>query len=105
MKHFTVCDFSGTRNPGGGGGGGNGMLDMSELVEVTFLRRSASASRLLPPAPARGAPALASSVVAETASTPVAQFVFFGPSVSTSKYVTQIQNLLFQRSINLESKF
>ena len=77
MKHFTVCDFSGTRNPGGGGGGGNGMLDMSELVEVTFLRRSASASRLLPPAPACGAPALDSSVVAETASTAVAQCVFF----------------------------
>ena len=63
MKHFTVCDFSGTRNPGGGGGGGNGMLDMSELVEVTFLRRSASASRLLP-ASARGTPALDNSVVA-----------------------------------------
>ena len=77
MKHFTVCDFSGIRNPGGGGGGGNGMLDMSELVEVTFLRRSASASRLLPPAPpACGAPALDSSVVAETASTTVAQCAF-----------------------------
>ena len=63
LKHFTVCDFSGTRNPGGGGGGGNGMLDMSELVEVTFLRRSASASRLLL-APARGTPALDNSVVA-----------------------------------------
>ena len=80
------------------------MFDMSELVEVTFLRRSASASRLIRPAPpACGTPA--DSVVAETASTTVAQFVFFGPSVSTSKYVTQIQNLLFQRSINLESKF
>ena len=76
MKHFTVCDFSGTRNPGGGGGGGNGMFDMSELVEVTFLRRSASASRLPWPAPP--------AVVAETASTIAAQCVFFGPSVSTS---------------------
>ena len=75
MKHFTVCDFSGTRNPGGGGGGGNGMFDMSELVEVTFLRRSASASRLPWPAPpACGTPA--DSVVAETASTTVAQCVF-----------------------------
>ena len=74
LKHFTVCDFSGTRNPGGGGGGGNGMFDMSELVEVTFFM-SASASRLLPP-PACSAPALDSSVVAETASTTVAQCDF-----------------------------
>ena len=48
MKNFfTVFGFSGTRNPGGGGGGGIGMLNVSELVEVTFFRWSASASRLL----------------------------------------------------------
>ena len=57
------------------------MFDMSELVEVTFLRRSASASRLPWSAPpAYGTPA----VVAETASTTAAHCVFFGPSVSTS---------------------
>ena len=63
IEAFTVLGLSGTRNPGGGGGGANGMLDKSELVEVTFLRRSAStASRLLLPLACGGSALLAESV-------------------------------------------